>query len=542
MARRRSRRRWIVFDAETDPFQHERTPKDFAWGAYDGQQFRHWWRDKDGWLDWITQQKAIAYAHNGGRFDFYLMSTAIGDADGRGTARMIHNRIASIPAGAAELRDSWCVCPIPLSAHDKGTIDYTRFEEDVREQHRDEILTYLERDCRSLYTLLEAFHEEHPGFPLTVPGAGLAALRRIQNIKIPAGNERFDGDFRGFYYGGRVQAFQTGIVEPPGGLRIFDINSAYPWAMMSDHWWGHGFWSCAELPDDPGALARSMVSLEAVSHGALPYRVPGSPLTYPDDAQVRRYDVTGHEVLAGLETGTLRIVRVLECREPIETMSFEGFVRHYWAQKEAAERAGDEAARHVAKITLNGVYGKFAQNPRDFCDYQILADDGSEDHLRDSAKEEYEFGGRIIVGFPTQQPRFHNVATAASVTGAVRAYLWRAICASSGVAYVDTDSIMAEDVRVNVGDALGQWKHEADVTRVAIAGRKLYAATLKPGTFKASKFKDGVKVATKGCKLTAHQVEQVARGGTVRWLSEAPTFSPHLGVTWVKRNIRSTAA
>lgn len=520
--KRKRARPWFVIDAETDPFQYDRVPRPFAWAAFGAKLDRVWWDDHESFCEWLAVQDAIVYAHNGGRFDFHFLAPHFNPDR---PIRIINGRIASVFVGECELRDSWLLCPIPLAAHAKTEIDYALFEEDRREANRDAITAYLRDDCRSLWTLLAAFHAEHPGLPLTLPSAAMKAMQALEGVKVARGSEGYDAELRPWYYGGRCEAIRPGIFDPCE-LRSFDLNSAYPAAMLSQHWWGFHRCIGTRLPTDPGRLDRSMVRIVARSQGALPCRVPGARLAYPRDGAPREYHATGWEVRAGLETGTLAIQRVLEVLEPLETQAFGAFVAHYWAQKEAAEAAGDKARRHIAKITLNGCYGKFAQDPTEFLEWELC------DHIPPMADHwrhvSIADGLFHAIGQPSPKKRWYNVATAASITGAVRAQLWRAMCASSDVHYVDTDSILCAAPGFPIGTGIGEWKDEGPVSGLVVAGRKLYAAKL------GSEW----KVRSKGVKLSLSDLVAIAQGDTVEWKSEAPTFSWGKGVGFLKRSVR----
>ena len=121
-----------------------------------------------------------------------------------------------------------------------------------------------------------------------------------------------------------------------------------------------------------------------------------------------------------------------------------------------------------------------------------------------------------------EQKRFYNVATAASITGFVRAYLWRHICAirknGGEVLYCDTDSIAAigkipKDMKI--GKELGEWGNDGDFRLAAIAGKKLYAFQRRDGTW---------KTAHKGVMIEPEDIVKVARGGEVKYQRAAPSF------------------
>lgn len=513
-----------MIDAETDPFLHGRVPEPFLWVAYDGTNSQVWWDDHEGFLSWLSTFEGIAYAHNGGKFDFHFLADWMS-----GSLVLINDRIASVRIGACELRDSWCLCPTSLASYQKDAIDYSWFEAGVRDSHKPEIIRYCQSDCEYLWEILASFHGLHPGLPLTLPSAGIKALSRIEQLTIPEGSEGFDELLRPFYFGGRCEAIRPGVTSGP--LYWYDINSAYPFGMCKEHWWGMSFEITDELPVGRNYFAR----IDAVSNGALPYRTKGA-LSYPRDRESRTYFASHWEIEAGLDTGCLEILRVHESYIPGETRSFAGFVNHYWSLKERAEAAQDEALRYVAKIVLNGTYGKLAQDPRKHVDWEFL--DPSDDPCQYAHL--LNVGGRWVGGQPTPTPRYYNVATAASITGFVRAYLWRALCDVREPVYCDTDCVIARSSPSNTGRGLGQWKAEGVVDRIHIAGRKLYSAKMAE---KTAKYPTGVRNASKGCRLTDREIiDIVENDAIIEWSNPAPSLSLRHGTRFTKRKIRRTAA
>ena len=131
--------------------------------------------------------------------------------------------------------------------------------------------------------------------------------------------------------------------------------------------------------------------------------------------------------------------------------------------------------------------------------------------------------------------RYYNVATAASVTGFVRAYLFRALSHSGGLIYCDTDSLAARDLgSLDYGDGLGQWKREGDFDSYAVAGKKLYAfhragsdSRYDP---KAEEQDKTWKIASKGVNFASREdgpalIQRIAEGDSVEYEPEVPTYS-----------------
>lgn len=550
-------RPWGTTDAETDPFQHGRIPKDFLWGAYTAKDgFLYWWNDRDGYLEWLKGWGGVIYAHNAGRFDSHLLVEHFNTAK---PIKIMNGRIASVYVGETEIRDSWLLCPTALEAYRKQTIDYAIMEADVREQHRAEIIAYMEVDCVALHELLEAFFSLHPGRPLTLPTAGMRSMAKLQGIKPPYGNAGFDEQFRPWYFGGRCEAFVKG--EKATSFAMADINSAYPYVMRNPHPWGFSVHATKRLPGHPKNLRRSFAEITARSHGALPLRTDSGRIEYPCDDQPRVFRASGWEIEAGLETGTLDVLRVHQCHVWQDALSFAPYVDDCFAARQAAKERGDAAGEYVQKIRANGVYGKFAQDPTHFCDWYFLEPDDPDVELDGACPsclaepcrcELYEFGPHRVRGVPTTKGRWYNVATAASITGAVRAILWRAICKSKNPIYCDTDSLAAGSLNVEYGSGLGLWKHEGYFAYYAIGGRKLYAfgmdgsppSCTTPHSFSGetrSCQKCGSwKIASKGCSLTPREIARIARGATVTWENHAPTFRIGKPPMFIRRKIKAT--
>jgi hypothetical protein len=136
---------------------------------------------------------------------------------------------------------------------------------------------------------------------------------------------------------------------------------------------------------------------------------------------------------------------------------------------------------------------------------------------------------------------FYNVATAASITGYVRAMLWRTICASDGVLYCDTDSLICERFAGDIGPNLGQWSLECNVSAAYIAQRKMYA--LKSDEFDDEKQDYKWKTASKGVQLSVEQiVNGVKNKVDLKVAKISPAFSLKYGQRFFKKTIAFSRA
>lgn len=519
-------------DFETDPFKANRVPLPFAGCVYFADNdYQTFWGKKAVYL--VAQHlrelsKCRLYVHNGGKFDFfYLLEYA-----NRGSVIIRNGRIVRFKIGACTLEDSFPLMPFALAEYQKTQIDYRLFESDKRDEHREEIISYMVDDCRDLLTLVQGF-KNVVGPKETIGGAAFYQMKQI-GYKIASCGESHDDRFRPYYFGGRVQAFHKGIHR--GEFKFYDINSAYPFAMLHKHPHGTNYTHSRKLPKNPGA---HFIRVFAISRGALPLRTDDG-LTFPDDETPREYHATGWEIKAGLETKTLEIIDCLECWTPKRKIDFKVYVDSFFKFRADAKNAGDKIKDLAYKYLLNSGYGKFAQNPRDFKNYQIAP------YGENVPGWDYEadFGELTLWSQPSYAGAgFYDVATGASITGFVRALLWRAICAAGTVFYCDTDSLITDRADIVLSDALGAWKLEGIGTELAIAGKKLYGILWAPEYWKPDKKTNTLnkhKVASKGARLTYTDILAVCRGETVKWQNEAPSFGIKDGARFITREIKRT--
>ena len=146
-------------------------------------------------------------------------------------------------------------------------------------------------------------------------------------------------------------------------------------------------------------------------------------------------------------------------------------------------------------------------------------------------------GLQAIFGKPAKSKPYFNVATAASITGAARAQLLRALAVADTPIYCDTDSIICKNLPegkgIKVSDTyLGAWKIEKSVDEMAIAGKKLYACW-KNG--------EAVKWASKGVRLEANEIREIAEGEEKTYRNPAPKFGFDGGAKFITRRVKATA-
>lgn len=519
---------FAVADCETDPFKQNRIPAPFAWGYYDGCDYREF-TSVSAFVEFVREQPVILYAHNGGKFDWHFLLDYL---DEYSELMVIAGRVAKFKIGECEFRDSYNILPVPLAAYEKDEIDYSIFEPDQRTKPSNwhAIMDYLRSDCLNLYRFVAEFIGRY-GMSLTLAGAAMKQWQHICDVKAPKTSSSFYNDIKPYYYGGRVECFKSGIVDT--AFKVIDINSAYPHAMKHLHPYGDINSITDKLPNSTAYISRSMITLSGISRGALPYPAKEG-LCFPNDNVKRQYHVTGWEYLAAMETGALGphiIEKVIQFNDSVR---FDEYVDTFYAIKENSTKGSPDYI--FAKLFLNSLYGKFGANPEKYNEYIVV----KPHHIAHAENDGYEHVAFVADWSLCARPlddvkqRYYNVATAASITGFVRANLWRAIKQCTGVIYCDTDSIVCQTTGNLPLDAkaLGAWDVEAECNYGAIAGKKLYALRQTNGKW---------KTASKGVKLTPDEIIQVAQGHAVTYNPEAPSFSIKRGIRFVPRKIVRSA-
>jgi len=418
MKRGKDSRPIATLDCETDPFKRGRVPQPFIWGLYRGDTEEYWQFDTpEKVVDFLNDKAWIIYAHNGGKFDYHYLRDYINSDE---PFMVINQRLAKFKIGECEFRDSMNLLPVSLATFEKSTIDYSIMEPDerIKPHNRRLIELYLQSDCVNLYTFVKEFINQY-GMHLTQAGAAMDYWSKTYNQQIPRQSPHHYEKLKPHYYGGRVQCFREGHVKTD--FSVVDINSAYPHAMLSKHPYSPDYQTRLGLPKDD-ALGPQLVRVKAVSRGSLPMRGDDGSLYFPaDDRTVRDYWTTGWEIRAGLETNTLKINQVVECHVFTQLVDFKDYVNNFYDMRKKAKASGDKATDIFAKIFLNSLYGKFASNPEKYSEQVIASGDTSTEWEAAGYQLSQSWGSRYLMTrpIPTDRRRYFNIATAASVTGAL---------------------------------------------------------------------------------------------------------------------------
>ena len=523
---------WVA-DCETDPFKYGRVPVPFVWECYtklEGVEVFKVFYDTNDFMEFMTKQNGIVYAHNGGKFDWHFILDWITPNQ---ECKIINGRLSQFTIGECEFRDSYNILPVALGAYKKDDFDYEKMESKNRNNHKDEILKYLHSDCVYLYEIVMRFIEDY-GLHLTLATAALKTWQKISGIKAPETDEIYYRKLKKYYYGGRVECFQSGEIKQD--FKVVDINSAYPFAMYERHPYGQQPFKIYELPKTDAEIKKIFITIRCISYGALPFRADDGSLSFPRDEVRREYSITGHEYVTAINTETIKKVKIIEMICFTKSIHFQSYIDHFYALKTSSKIAKDDAGYLLSKLFLNSLYGKFASNPLKYSNFMFVRPQ----HIEAVEADGYSFNGMIgrwaLVKKPLDEDEmtFYDLAVGASITGFVRAFMWESITKCEGVMYCDTDSIAALDTSKLEyhPTALGKWDIEAECDYGAIAGKKMYAFRDKKGKW---------KTPSKGVRFTHTEIIKVAQKEQVNYENIAPTFSVRKDPTFVKRKVAFNA-
>lgn len=573
----RATRDVLTYDTETDPFHNctdtacekchggGRVPEPFLHGIYNGktQEYEEY-ETTNAAVAALERRKAIVYAHNGGKFDYHNLRDFINSDE---PIMVINGRLARFRIGECEFRDSLNIFPNTRLADFgvKNEIDYALMEPDRRTDPnvRAEISSYLRQDCVGLWEVVDRYRSKY-GKSLTQATASLKYWEKMSGLDAPRQTKAQYDRYKPYYYGGRVQCFESGVGHT--AFSVADINSAYPFAMLRDHIFSPQAILDRHLPSEP-EIYKCLIKLDCTSRGAFPWRDPETgELYFPDDEaghrnRMRTYTITGWEFLTALELDAIANIHIRQVHTFPRSVNFKEYIEHHYHERMEAAARGDVAGKTFGKYFMNSLYGKFGANCANYAEYVVSHPDTTEfQKWKAKGYTEYKRWGErwLLERKPSEDElqdlngrwRFYNVATAASVTGFVRAYLFRALTAASGPLYCDTDSVAARDCsRLEFGSALGQWKDEGRFDSFAIAGKKTYgfhhegrAEIYDPNEKKNPSW----KIASKGVNLGALAeapiiIQTIAQGGTYTSLPQSPCYSvTREQPVFIARELKST--
>lgn len=491
------------------------------------------------------------YAHNGGKFDYmFFIHKLRGSVSFKGRGIMsasIHTKSGH----KHELRDSFHLIPEKLAAYAKDDFDYSWMLKEKRNKHRDAIIKYMVSDCKYLLDIVTGFLEDF-GFKLSIGQAAMAELKK--HYKVKRIGEHTDEWLRSYFFGGRVECL-AGRGHFMGNYKLYDVNSMYPYVMANfAHPVGNNYSRRRSGSVDENTI---FIELECTNHGALVRRNDNNDTSAQEKEGV--FFTTVWEYEAALDLGLIENVNIIGMIDCDMRSDFSKFILPLYAKRQLTKKALGKLKRNgitdgeeyltvkkddlFLKLLMNNAYGKFAQNPRRYKDHYITEPFAPPPAGFEDYRPQYECPEYWIWQKPAPATRFNNVGTAASITGAARAVLMRAIHGATDAIYCDTDSLICKDIGANTfihNEELGAWDLEDEFVEIIINGKKTYACKKAKTLDKSDVFKIRSKGVPEG-RLGWGEMLRILHGETIAVPAKAPTITKTGRQVYITRNIRATA-
>lgn len=445
-------------------------------------------KEHDGW---------VFYAHNGGSFDWLHFLPAI---ERRGWCyELVTAGSSIIMLKVKPSRDShhkgWTfldsqkllVTSLAKSTKSFGVtqkvadFDLNTPEWDGKWSH------YLKIDCIALHEVLARFHElveiRLAGeVGITAASTAMRTFRRgYQTYNIQRHTEHAEF-FREAYYGGRVERF----TDRAEGLRYYDINSAYPAAMMGDVPVGN-----AEPWEGEPLISHTTKSLGfCQAKVRIPHNLYIGPLPY-------RFEAKGGSKKLLFPVGEFsgvwchdELVRAEECGAIVERQksvwvergaALRTMVAALWAYRDKNREDYDEGLAQLAKILLNSLYGKFGMRVERERLVRLLKGEAAPDGARAAMPQDPDC--RLYYVSELAEVDYIIPQIAATITCRARLSLHKYLILArsrGSLAYCDTDSIITTaDLFDHCSSELGMLKDEGkgQIYEGRFLGPKMYRLT-----------------------------------------------------------------
>lgn len=404
----------------------------------------------------------VIYAHNGGRFDFLPLVDVLTELKINYTLVNIGSRIAQITCFLPNkqkivFRDSICLLPNTLKKLseafkvDHGKLDFD-FQNEVFDLKNPKHKEYLYHDLLSLYQVLNKFFEiekiSQVGCKLTIASTALAIHRTTLKSQVRMTSDTIQRVARKSYFGGRTEIFKHEITN----AKLYDFTSVYPYCMRN-----------FKLPIEYAGLANDFsdfgfhkVSIFSpdLSVPVLPVRMCGK-LIFPNGLITGWY--FSEEIKTALMSGCKLVKFHTGLRFTEENDFFSEYVDFFYNLRQCNKGT---ALDYVAKLFLNGLYGKFSERE----ERRSLTTEIKEGVATEIFGSEENFNKyRLFIETKKVRSPHMLVHISSAITAYARIHLYNKILKNDEtVAYCDTDSAFTK-LEYPVTNILGDLKLENEV-------------------------------------------------------------------------------
>ena len=401
-----------TFDFETCNLEEDKLKKNntevYAIGFYDGKNYKEFYKKtKDDNIlkkfikylfDDYEETKIIMYAHNGGKFDIYLLlETLLKDSGACMTSYLEQTgRIINIQMNSktktiilrdslnliASSLDSACKSFKPKTVKLEGDVEHDKIN--INNCYTKKIYKYtsgyLKNDCLSLYEILEKFDniiDKAYGFSVKDVMTNASIARRVYLDKyydedvtpLYKLTKEVDKELRKYYYGGRNEVM-TKLGYTKGKLYYVDFTSLYPY-IMSKYKIQYGKMNIINVEDKDKKVFnkkwfgfikcrfRNKHKKEIPLHAI----IKDNKLVFPHVDNWEESVISSEEIRYAIDNKIgyeYEFIKVYNYKK--KSVHFKKIVNDLYKMKIDAQKDGNKALRSIAKIIINSLYGFFGIN------------------------------------------------------------------------------------------------------------------------------------------------------------------------------------
>lgn len=511
-----------VYDLETCNMENERADKNntetYALGYYNGKKYIEFYKngdkDKNILLEFVKylynyeSGNTIIYAHNGGKFDTYLLIkellksnlfviTSFLESNGR----ILNMTIRQNKEKGKEFifRDSinLIACSLDKACKDfkpktkKLTGDVNHNKININNCHTEEIYEYtrhyLKNDCLSLHEILEIFDntiKNSYDFGIREVMTNASIARRVflskyydfDNKTLYTLDRETDQELRKYYFGGRNECM-TKLGYNKGKFYYVDFTSLYPYVMMKNKYF-YGKMTKIKLDGNKKFNKKWFGFVKVLFRHKNKKNIPFHPvinnnkLVFPYLDNWTESIISTEDIKYSLKEKLGYEYKYLEVFHwENQDNYFKDIVDELYKMKLQAQKEGNKALRSIAKIIINSLYGFFGINYLERNQTEIIKERVTNknltyeqrqekldekrksrfySYLLDQKLKDYQPYGKYDVYQLEDKikAKCANVGIASMVTSYARLELYKLLKAikdeGGNIYYMDTDSVITD--------------------------------------------------------------------------------------------------
>lgn len=384
-----------------------------------------------------------------------------------------------------QFKDSTAFLPFKLADLTSAfNVEHKKLKYDFSKgvQFSEELVEYLEYDCKGLYEVIEKYREwpliKKAGASPTMAGQALRVFRTFLKDSLPGLTDTQDTFIRKCYFGGRTEIFKPLYLpdnpESAEDLKCGDINSLYPHVMRNNDFPIAVKKKVKEIV--PGEMGFYHVKVHVPEDMYIPPL--GTYVTFSkkkfdkklnkeiEVSKVKKYvfpvgTFDGHWSSVELEYAKSLGVKILEVYKGYTMFNggsiFKDYIDTLYDMRLESIAKKDGVGNIICKLLMNSLYGRFGL----FKEKEEIAFEKFEEGERFHSEIQTKNGPvRLISKDKKLNTSYSNVGIASWVTSLARVLMHKYyIKHESNLYYTDTDSIFILD-NIESSSELGKLKEE----------------------------------------------------------------------------------